>query len=59
MYDSSAAQVHVATEVVQSSVYSGQARGLVTWTTTSQQFVVDELLVRLADHAWRTITPVK
>lgn len=58
-YDSSTAQLRVVTEVVQSAVYSGRARGTLTWTETGQQIVVDELLVRLADHPWRTLAPIK
>jgi len=58
-YDSSVSQLRVATEVVQSSVYSARARGTLTWTERGQQLVVDDLLVRLADHPWRTLAPVE
>src|SRR5262249_49413572 len=58
-YDSSVSQLQVVTEVVQSSVYSGKARGTLTWTETGQQMVVDELLLRLADHPWHTVAPIE
>ena len=58
-YDWSVSQLQVVTEVVQSSVYSGKARGTLTWAETGQQIVVDELLIRLADHPWRTVAPIE
>src|SRR5262249_12880547 len=58
-YDSSISQLRVVTEVVQSSVYSGKARGTLTWAETGQQIVVDEFLVHLADHPWRTVAPIQ
>lgn len=58
-YDSTVPQLQVTSEVVQSSGYSGTVRGSVHWTATGQQFILDELVVDLAGHPWRTVTPLE
>ncbi|HSX80381.1 MAG TPA: translocation/assembly module TamB domain-containing protein [Candidatus Saccharimonadia bacterium] len=58
-YDSTVQQLQVTAEVAQSSDYSGKVRGSVHWTATGQQFTLDELLVHLAGHPWRTVAPVE
>jgi autotransporter translocation and assembly factor TamB len=58
-YDSTAHQLQVTAEVVQSSGYSGKVRGSVNWIATGQQFTLDELVVHLAGHPWRTLAPVE
>jgi autotransporter translocation and assembly factor TamB len=58
-YDSTVRQLQVTAAVAQSSGYSGKGRGSVHWTATGQQFTLDELVVHLADHPWRTVAPVK
>ena len=58
-YDSAVQQLQVTAEVTQSSGYSGKVRGSVHWTATGQQFTLDELVVHLAGHPWRTVAPVE
>ena len=58
-YDSAVQQLQVTAEATQSSGYSGKVRGSVHWTATGQQFTLDELVVHLAGHPWRTVAPVE
>ena len=58
-YDSAVQQLQVTAEATQSSDYSGKVRGSVHWTATGQQFTLDELVVHLAGHPWRTVAPVE
>ena len=58
-YDKTVQQLQVTAEVAQSSGYSGKVRGSVHWTATGQQFTLDELVVHLAGHPWRTVAPVE
>src|SRR5207244_12671297 len=58
-YDSTVQQLQVSAEVAQSSGYSGKVRGSVHWTATDQQFTLDEFVVHLAGHPWRTVAPVE
>jgi len=58
-YDSTVRQLQVTAEVAQSSGYSGKVRGSVHWTATGQRFSLDELVVHLAGHPWRTVAPVE
>jgi autotransporter translocation and assembly factor TamB len=58
-YDSTVQQLQMTAEVAQSSGYSGKGRGSIHWTASSQQLTLDELVVHLAGHPWRTGAPVE
>ena len=58
-YDSTIQRLQVTAVVAQSSSYSGKVHGSVHWTAIGQQFILDELLIHLAGHPWRTVAPVE
>ncbi len=58
-YDSTVRQLQGTAAVAQSSGYSGKVHGSMHWTATGQQFTLDELVIHLADHPWRTVAPVE
>lgn len=57
LYAPAAQQLQLATEVQQSATAGGTMRSTLHWSETQQTLVLHELLVQLAEHAWRLESP--
>ncbi|HEY7496713.1 MAG TPA: hypothetical protein VIH59_37115, partial [Candidatus Tectomicrobia bacterium] len=58
-YEGAARQVHFTADVQQSPTQGGKTRGTITLAGDSQQVLLEELQVRLADRIWHSAAPVE